>query len=365
LTYFFKVSEQVFFVGKIFTLVFLLTMIGFMAAASPAAAGGLDNYAESFEHKYDLLRQANFRSLTESAPAAGEAGRPFTLVMVPAYHQNHHQDLQTTIDGTRLKSRSGTSRLGSFILTYTNPVNEYLSFGWIYQYTFGKYKGGLLVPNDPIFDGHSDLKLSSHMTGILGDIFLGQAGHISWNFLVAWDSFSGNETMITPAGRETRQVDRRDTRLGSVTVWWERPFNLNEELSLSPYAGWRTVRACLRGMAVWTEPVGTTSTQNAWSHIVSGGLTMNYKPGPVSLKLWSGVNHKITKGNTPGFASRAISPGVATLGWMNNWNRTVWTFGFGLSRPISDGFILNVSYDGHRGPDTLSQAGSLAAVWIF
>ncbi|MDR1084374.1 MAG: hypothetical protein LBP22_05795 [Deltaproteobacteria bacterium] len=323
------------------------------------------------DHRESRFSRLDRPSLEQSAQknpapsAGGEAGRPVTVAVVPSYHHIRHDDLTTVMDGTPLKSGSGTSRLGSIILTAAKPINETVSLSWIYQYTFGHYRGGLLVPDLPAFDGRSDLSLSSSMTGVIADFFLGRAGHLNVNFLVAWDSFSGQETMTTPFGRETRSVGRRDTRLGSVTAWYEIPFDLGQGLTLSPYAGWRTIRACLRGLAVWTEPPGTTSASNAWSHIYSGGLTLSYDRGPLNWKLWSGWNQRTKKGNIPGFASRAYSPGVANLGWMNNWDQGVWTYGFSVSRAVTDGVVLDFSYNGHKGSHTLAQAGNLAVVWIF
>ncbi|MDR1606820.1 MAG: autotransporter outer membrane beta-barrel domain-containing protein [Deltaproteobacteria bacterium] len=318
--------------------------------------------------KEDLFRQLDLaqsrQSQLNSSPSAGE-GQPVTVVLVPAYLHSHHNNLTTTLDGTPLKSRSGDARLGSLILTATKPINDRFSFGWIYQYTFGKYKGGLLVPNLPAMDGHSEVDLSSHMTGLFTDIYLGQAGALNLSLFVAWDSFSGQETMIFPnGGQETRSIHRRDTRLGSLTAWWTKQFALNDSWDLTPFLGWRTIRACLRGQADWTAPAGTTTTMNSWAHLVSGGFTLNYK-GPVNLKLWSGYNQRTKKDNIPGFGSRAIAPGIANLGWMINWNQRVWTYGLGLSRAVSSGLILDLSYNGFKGEDTISHAANLALIWLF
>jgi hypothetical protein len=303
------------------------------------------------------------QSAANFPPGAGE-NPPVVVAFVPSYHHIHHKNLVTNINGTRLKSAPGTSRLGSVVLTATKPINEIFALGWIYQYTFGDYKGGLLVPDRPTLNGRSDIRLSSNMTGFFGDFNLSSGGRLSLSFFVAWDSFSGHETMITPAGPETRQLQKRDTRLGSITAWWHKDVPLSESWVISPYLGWRTVRACVRGQTVWTGPDGTTATQNNWAHLASGGLTFKYK-GPVSLKFWSGYNQRTKKGNNPGFASRALAPGVANVGWMNNWDQGVWTYGFSLGRSLSPGFNLDLSYNGHHGKNTLSQAVNLAAIWIF
>ncbi|MDR2422998.1 MAG: hypothetical protein LBE01_06425 [Deltaproteobacteria bacterium] len=298
-----------------------------------------------------------------AAPAAGD-GPPVAVVLVPAYHRTHHRSLKTVIDGISLKSRSGTSRLGSLILTATKPVNQYFSFGWIYEYTFGEYKGGLLTPDIAALDGRSDIDLSSHMTGLFGDVFLGAAGHFNVSLFIAWDSFSGQETMISPAEVETRNLNRQDTRLGSLTIWWDKGFALSDSWELSPYFGWRTIRACVRGQNDWAAQEGTTTTQNAWSHLVSGGATLKYE-GPFSFKIWGGYNRRTQKGNVPGFSSRAIAPGIANLGWMNNWDQEVWAYGLGVGRSVGEGLSLNLSYDGFSGQNALSQAVNLAVVWIF
>ncbi|MDR0549348.1 MAG: autotransporter outer membrane beta-barrel domain-containing protein [Deltaproteobacteria bacterium] len=312
----------------------------------------------------ELAKAAHAARMDQAlAPAAGD-GPPVVVAFVPSYHHIHHQDLITNINGTRLKSRAGDSRLGSVILTATKPINQYFTLGWIYQYTFGKYKGGLLVPDRPTLDGRSDLDLNSNMTGFFGDFNLGAGGRLNLSFFVAWDSFSGQETMLTPAGPDRRQVHKRDTRLGSITAWWYKDFPLSDSWALSPYLGWRTVRACIRGQTVWTAPDGTTATQNNWAHLASGGLTFKYK-GPVNLKLWTGYNQRTKKGNVPGFASRAIAPGIANVGWMNNWDQGVWTYGLGVGRAIGDGFSFDLSYNGHYGKNTLSQAINLSLVKIF
>ncbi|MDR2142461.1 MAG: hypothetical protein LBR11_11895 [Deltaproteobacteria bacterium] len=303
------------------------------------------------------------RDALNPSPAAGE-GPPVVVAVIPAYHHTHHQSLKTTLDGTRLKSRSGTSRLGSLTLTATKPLSEFITLGWIYQYTFGQYKGGLLVPDLSYLDGRSEVDLSSHMTGLFGDFALGAFGNLNASFLVAWDSFSGRETMISPAGPATRNLESQDTRLGSITLWWRKAVPLSQSWSLSPFLGWRTIRACLRGQTDWTGPVGATTTLNSWAHLVSGGLTLKYQ-GPVSLTLWAGHNQRTKKGNIPGFSSRAIAPDIANLGWMNNWDQRVWTYGLGLGKSFGDNLNLDLSYNGFQGKDALSQTVNLAVIWVF
>ena len=78
-----------------------------------------------------------------------------------------------------------------------------------------------------------------------------------------------------------------------------------------------------------------------------------------------GVNHRFSRSDIPGFASRAVAPSVTHLGWMVSWDKTVGDWGLGLSYVIPGTMIIDVGYNGFAGADVNGHMSSLGLIFQF
>jgi hypothetical protein len=301
------------------------------------------------------------------APSAGFGAGPLVIVVVPEFHYSHHGAILGNVgNGVVLKSRSGHSQTGSVVFTATKPLTDLFSLGFFYQYAYGSYSGGLMTPDLPNLDGHSEVNVNAHVVGLLGNFNLGSYGRLETSVLQAFDSYSGQGTMLNngvPA--LTRSYTGTSDRVTSLMAFYVNDIPVSESLTLSPYLGWRTVYVVLANQIDWQDPIAHLPNSDAWAHLLSGGLKATYSAGPWTLYGRLGTNYRVSRSDIPGFSSRAVSPGIAHLGWMTSWARTIGTWGIGFSYTIPEVGILDVGYNGFAGQDVGVHSLSVTAIFPF
>jgi hypothetical protein len=308
--------------------------------------------------------------LQKAAPAAGDEGdgrAGVVINIVPEFHYAKHGDLNTTLSNTDLKSSSGDSSTGSLLFTASKEITETFSLGLFYQLIYMDYSGGMFVPVDPPgLDGRTEVKGTAHVLGLTSDVNLQQYGKLNLSLLQDFETYNGDETMIGNPDNplDTRSLDDFKVRVTSLMGWYELPCSLNESWTVTPYAGWRSVYAVASNQNDFS-PGGTTKDSHQWVHLVSGGLTFDYRQGPLGLNFRAGVNHRVSSDDVPGLTSRAVSPSTVHLGYNTYMDRTMATYGVGLNYAINPNMVVAVGYDGAAGADVTLHKGYLALVFPF
>ncbi|MDR1167177.1 MAG: autotransporter outer membrane beta-barrel domain-containing protein [Deltaproteobacteria bacterium] len=301
-----------------------------------------------------------------SSPAAGDGEKKSSWVFIPEFHFSHHGNLKTTLNGSALKSDSGHSTVGSFTVIASKPFTDWFTLSFMYQYGYSNYDGGLLTPDIDGFGGSSDIDVTAHLMGFVSNFEFPTVGKIEFSLLMVWDIYDGAETIVYPGGAtETRSVDQFDDRLISFLVWWDKDFPLAESWTIDPYLGWRSVHVVLKDMNDWQGAPGDYYSDSAWTHLLSGGVKLKYGAFPWGFTARVGANRRVTKNDVPGYASRAQAPGVVNLGWMTSWDRTVVSWGAGVSYVAPDVAVVELGYNGAAGADTNYHTLSLTLVVPF
>jgi hypothetical protein len=334
----------------------------FMAISSLALAGPGDGRDGQFRK---IAAEAMARRALNTAPAAGDGGSAWTIALIPEFHYTHHGGYKTRLGGTDLKSDGGTGKTVSFVLTGTRPLTDYFTIGFIYQYAYSDYRGGLLTPDLPIMGGRSDINATSHMIGLLANFDFKEYGRLETSIAEAWDIYNGSETMSVNGAEEKRSVHSFDDRVFSFLTWYSLDFSLSQNWKLSPYLGWRSVHVVLNGQNDWGGPAGSTSDDSAWAHLASLGLKASYQSGLWGFYGRAGVNHRVSRDDIPGLSSRAVAPGVTHLAFMTSFDRTIGTWGLGLNYVIPGKVVFDLGYNGFAGSDINGHTVTLAAVFPF
>jgi hypothetical protein len=288
------------------------------------------------------------------------------IIVAPGFDYYDHGAISGIVGDTALKSRSGHGEAGSLTFRAIKPFSDLFSFGFFYQIAYGSYSGGLMVPatgGPPgfSFDGWSDVHVVANVVGLTADFNFGTYGKLETAVLGAFESFGGSETMLSPGGLHTFSADSFQDRIFSLTGFYSKDFDLGG-VTLTPYLGWRSVHVVLINQTDYEHDT-LLPNSSSWSHFGATGLKATWHFGPWGLTGRLGVNHRFSKGDVPGWASRAMAPGVTHLGWQVAWDRTVPSWGLGVSYVIPGSCIIDVGYNGLAGPDT--QAHSLALGLIF
>jgi hypothetical protein len=141
-------------------------------------------------------------------------------------------------------------------------------------------------------------------------------------------------------------------------AWWAKDFALDDmgRWTLAPHAGWRSLY--LNG----NDPA---HGDNRWLHLVSGGLTLAFRDGPLGLTLRGGVNHRITRDDIPAYGARAVAPGVSAFSHSAHLDRTVGAVGAAVNYAITDRASVGVGYEGMFGKETSAHTGSVNFVFPF
>ncbi|MDR1297658.1 MAG: hypothetical protein LBO05_09885 [Deltaproteobacteria bacterium] len=368
---------------KVFTLtvlsLFALCLVLAGLSSSASAAGdrsdlsrrirsmSLDYQAREALRSLDGLPQAPGAGL-DQAPNAGWGAGPLAVVIVPEFHYTRTAASDGDVGGgTTLYTRSGHSETGSFLFTATKPITDMFSLGFFYQFALGKYTGGMMVPDEGGLASESDVHVTAHVLGVLGNFNLGSYGRLETSVLEAFDSYGGSETQIVPALGivDSRAQDAFSDRVLSLMAFYVNDFKVGENFTLSPYLGWRSVYVVIVGQTDWSSQARGDLLPNhdAWAHLATGGLKGTWSLGRLNVTARLGANYRVSKDDIPGFASRAVAPGVAHLGWNNNWNRAIGTWGLGFSYVFPEICVLDVGYNGFAGADT--SAHNIAAALVF
>ncbi|MCD8141000.1 MAG: autotransporter outer membrane beta-barrel domain-containing protein [Planctomycetaceae bacterium] len=115
----------------------------------------------------------------------------------------------------------------------------------------------------------------------------------------------------------------------------------------------------------WRAAPGVRQDSDLWTHLISGGFKVAYQRDRLGINLRAGVNHRTTSDDLPGYANRAVAPGVVHFSHRANMDRTVGAVGAGASYAINKHAIVGISYDGMFGKDTSAHIGSLSFAFPF
>jgi hypothetical protein len=341
----------------------MVSVMAFVTAGTASAEQGGFERERAFRN---LMLESG--KLALHPPSSGAGPPEWTFAVIPEFDYVSHSDVAGVIDGVRLKRASGDSRTWAVTFVAGKRITDRFKLSFLYKYSYTSYRAGLVVPDMPTISGTADINLSSHLAGLVGNYASDCLGKFEVSLMEAWDLYDGKETFVVNAGGTTR-VDERsadafDDRVFSFIVWWDKDFPVSETVTLDPYLGWRTVQVVLNDMNDFTAP-GAYKNDSSTTHLASGGLKVKFDAGPLKLSVRAGVNRKITKNPIPGFASRAVAPGVINLGYMTCWDRTVATWGLGVGYVIPGKVAIDIAYNGAAGPETKLHTVTGAFVFMF
>jgi len=359
---------------KILTLGLFL---GLVASSSLVLAGGLtqgrNDRTKAFSDASFAAQQYEMEQKT--AEAAGDDAPPEVILVVsPQFHYTNHNTLSTnTLAPVELKSQGGDSKTGSVGFAFSKIVNETLNLTFAYQYAYTDYSGGVLIPSvnyNAGVRGETDQQIHTNILGLIGDINLKDYGRLNLSLVQGFDNFKGHEQIVDPAGAvvDRRSLNQYRQRVTALMAWYEIDAPLNDCWTLTPFVGWRSLYAHLTNQNTnLSDPAfdGKYNNAHAWIHLSSLGTKLTYTDGPLTLSLRGGVNHRFSQDDLPGFANRAIAPGVVQLGYNVNFDETVGTFGAGVTYAAPDFGLVALNYDGFAGSQTDSHQVSLALIFPF
>lgn len=340
--------------GKVFLTIAALLCIGLSATA-----------AERADPQIQILKNKAFASLCEPNPC--DEGPKNSLVVIPQYFHAKHDSMTFRIDGTKnaIKAAKGTSNGVGVTMLLNHKFSDFFGMSLFYEFVHMDYTGGAVVPNLPIAGGREKQDVNSHAVGLFGDLNFNAWGKLNLSLIQAFDSYHGGEvwtfTSAPPIYRDTNDFQVRVT---SLMAWYEKDFEPAPFFKITPYAGWRTLYAHVEDQNVWGT-IADKTKDNDWIHLASGGVKLGYQCGKVGLGVRGGFNYRVTRTAGPGFASRAVAPGVTHFAFRNNADRIIGTFGTNITYPVTERFIVGLGYDGYVGKDTNAHMGTLTGVLVF
>jgi hypothetical protein len=347
----------------------LLAVCALLIIAAPAAADGPAQIGRDLRGAV-MDYQARILASGDQAPSAGVGAAPVVIILAPGFDYAGHGAIDGIVGNTRLKSRSGHSEAVSLTFRAIKPLTEVLSLGFFYQIAYGQYSGGLMVPVEGppgfSFDGWSSVNVVSNVVGLTADFKLGSFGTLETAFLAAFENFGGSETSTTPNPFhpiDTRSASSFQDRVASITGFWSKDVEAGG-VTLTPYLGWRSVRVQLINQTAW-QGDGFLPKSASWAHFGAAGLKGVWHFGQWSVSGRLGVNHRFSKSDIPGWASRAMAPGVTHLGWQVAWDKTVASWGLGVGYVMPGTCIIDIGYNGLAGKDTNAQALSVGLIFPF
>lgn len=301
-----------------------------------------------------------------AAMAAGEeAGPPpkDAFVIIPQYFYSHYDSLNSN---TGLKSGSGHSNGAGFTAIATKDINKYLALSFMYQFVYMKQEGGGFLPNavaDTGVTAHSTQDVTAHGFGLIADIDTQGYGLFNLSLIQGFDEFGGNITTHAPDGTPlgTTSCENFSDRVTSLMAWYLYPWKFDANWTLTPYAGWRSVYVDLKNIDGIED-----NDDHAWAHFVSGGAKIGYDQdfnpnGFFGCDLRAGFNWRVSHDDIPGFAIRALAPGVAEPAYNGNFDPIVATFGVGAHYVWPGSVVLFGGYDGFMGADTFISTFTIGA----
>jgi hypothetical protein len=327
-----------------------------LAAFAPAAMA-IGPVGEDADRTALSLRQDALR--LDASPPAGDGPPSFVISFIPEFYYGDIGALtsDTVATGVTLSQSDGESTGFGITFLAQKIFSPAFTLSFIYQYAYTDYSGGNLFPTNAPGYSTTAQHAYSNMAGLIATINLGAFGVIEPSLLQAWDAYHGVEQVYDPAGNllSSSPPSVADDRATSLMAWYTRPFKLSDSLTLTPYLGWRSVFVVINQ---------NDQTNNAWAHLASGGLSLKYDSGPISLILRGGFNHRVSKSDIPGLSSRAVAPGVTHFGYHTSFARTIGTYGVAFDYAFGPG-LIEISYDGFAGEDVTYHKGAAVLVFFF
>ncbi len=291
------------------------------------------------------------------------------LIIMPQFHHSRNSQANFKVGGDNLKMSKGHANGVSTTIIYNRRFTDLLSVAFMYEYAFMNVNGGMPMARDATDGGFEDSRWHSNVFGILPEFNFGKFGRLQLSYIAGFDRASGHERVVPEnVGNPTlvRSIDSQAVNVTSLMAWYEKDFNLGcSNWKLTPYAGWRSLYVVVKDANVWNQGPEVRSDSNLWAHLVSGGMKLSYQNGALGFNLRGGINHRTTHDDLPGYASRAVAPGVVHFSHRANMDRTIGSVGAAVSYAINERAIIGVGYDGTFGKDTTAHTATLSLVCPF
>ncbi|MCC8108073.1 MAG: autotransporter outer membrane beta-barrel domain-containing protein [Planctomycetes bacterium] len=289
------------------------------------------------------------------------------LVIMPQYHHSRNDQANFKVGGDNLQMSKGHANGVSTTVIYNRRFTDLLSVAFMYEYAFMNVTGGMPMGRGADEGGFEDARWHSNVFGILPEFNFGKFGRLQVSYIAGFDRASGHERVVATNGAvERRSIDSSGTNVTSLMAWYEKDFDLGcSNWKLTPYAGWRSLYVVVKDANVWPAGADVRSDSNLWAHLVSGGMKLSYQNGPLGFSLRGGINHRTTRDDLPGYASRAVAPGVVHFSHRANMDRTIGSVGAAVSYAINERAIVGVGYDGTFGKDTSAHTATLSLICPF
>jgi hypothetical protein len=309
---------------------------------------------------YKALAAENSKNLIrKEAPSAGE-GSPMVVALVPEFSYSHHKGFDDDDGaGGRHKIQSGDSKLGSMALVLTKPLNDMWSVYFLYQYSYSDYDGGNWVGIDD--RGRVDRTAHAYSNFIgLGTKFAHPvAGNFDFNIVEAWNDYKSSADYVAADGTVTPLGNASyDDRLTSMILYWDKDFAVNENWTIDPYLGWRSVWAVVHT----PDPAPNV---RLWLHLASMGVKVKYNTGNLGVYFRGGYNYRVSDDDIADLATRAVAPGVLHHGWFASYDRSVATWGLGFNYNFGNGWFVDIAYNGMAGKVNYVHSGTAVVVLPF
>ncbi len=329
------------------------------AAAFLAVAAAVPAEEEFSEVEY--YRQMAERQLAEMNSSCEE--EPLnSFSVIPQYFHSRAKA------GTARAPGGGTYRFGEsrangagVTAFYNRVLTENISVGAFYQYGFLNITGS--YPMDAAAPERIEerTRWHSHSVGAQAEIGLGAFGRIIPSVTQIFDFASGEQDAYTALGAlgGTFAMDDESVTSTSLMLWYEKDFTFCTHWTLTPFAGWRSTFSKFKSADANVD--GTRSR----SHLASGGLKVGYQGERIGFNFRAGFSHRLKGDDVPGYGDRAVANGVAFFSHQANLDRTVGSFGAGVSYDITDNASLGLNYDGLFGKNTSAHMGTASITFSF
>ncbi|MDR1607403.1 MAG: autotransporter outer membrane beta-barrel domain-containing protein [Deltaproteobacteria bacterium] len=306
----------------------------------------------SFQNmSFKAMEQKAQQSLNNyQAPAAGE-GSPMVVALVPEFSYSHHKAFRDN----GLFIGDGDSKLGSMALVLTKPLNTEWSVYFLYQYSYSDYEGSNFLAIGDTGSLKRSANAYSNFIGIGVKYANPIAGNFDFNIVEAWNTYRSQSTYTDILGVSTTSSDSYDDRLTSMILYWDKDFVINDNWTIDPYLGWRSVWAV----------VHVEGNPKLWLHLATGGVKVKYKSGNLGVYFRGGYNYRVSEDDIADLATRAIAPGVLQHGWFASYDRAVGTWGLGFNYAFSNGWYIDISYNGMAGNVNYVHSGTAVVVLPF
>ena len=282
------------------------------------------------------------------------------FVVIPQYFNSRNSAAKAKMGSQHLKI--GASRANGMGVTnlYTRRVNDWFSFGLMYEYAFMAIRGGGVTLDDPTLRTTERSRWNSHVVGFLPEFNFGKWGKFSPSIIQGFDRAQGRtRNFVNGVYDSTGKVDGEGLNVTSLMGWYEKDFDFCNGWKLTPYAGWRSL------YVVTKSDTPANDDNNLWVHLVSGGMKVSYQKERFGFNLRGGISHRTSKDDIPGYGNRAVAPGVVHFSHRANLDKTVWAYGAGVNYAINKRAIVAAGYDGYAGKDTTAHIGSLSFIFPF